>query len=600
MLLRDQASRKTPAQVPAPSKEQTDSGADVKAATSRGVLAENPDPRLILTSIGELVYDWDIATDKLRWGPNVADVLGPIAQADISSGLAYGQRLTRQSVTSRYEAIFDSGATDDGYGALYKAVYELASPPDGGETVWIEDCGRWFQGPDRRPARAQGVVRIITERRERERLLSRRSLFDPLTGSLNRASFVTMTEKLLPQAVRDRKPFAILLVAIENLFALNRNYGYDAGDEIIAGLASRLSSILRAGDIVARHGGNKFALALMDCGADQCLAAAQRVVDEVAAAPFTTAAGVIPAAVRIGAVIAPRDGRSVQILFQHAEEALDFARQSASLRLALFETSLAREDRRHRTLQIADSIVSALNQRRIELAYQPIVHADTGALSYYEALLRIRLADGQVIAPGAILPVAEKAGLIRLLDRRVLDLALERLAADEELRLSVNASMATLQDPEWPNLFASALASHPGIGERLTLEITETTMIDDFDATRRVISACKQLGVKVAIDDFGAGHTSFRNLRELAFDVVKIDGVFIQNIANSEDDRFFVRTLVSLAHHLGIEVVAEWVEDQATAQILREIGVNYLQGALYGQAAVDAPRSDEPGDVAGN
>jgi diguanylate cyclase (GGDEF)-like protein len=591
MLSRGPSSRKMLVpKVPASAKDRIQPAAD--SAGVKETHADDLDPRLILTSIGELVYHWDIATDKLSWGPNVTDVLGPIAtQGDISTGLTYGQYLTPQSITSRYEAIFNSEARDDGYGALYKAVYELASPDDSGRTLWIEDCGRWFQGPDRRPASAQGVVRVVTERREKERLLSRRSLFDALTGALNRASLAIMVEKLLPQAIRDRQSFAVLLVAIENLFALNRNYGYDAGDEVIAGLAVRLRSILRAADIVGRHAGNKFAVVVMDCDADQCQAAAQRIVEEVAAAPFSTSAGTIPAAVRIGAVVAPQDGRSAQILFQHAEEALDFARQERGGRVVFFEASLSRRDDRLHTLQVADSIISALNQHRVELAYQPIVRADTGALAYYEALLRIRLPDGEMVSPGAILPVAEKAGLVRMLDHRVLDLAVARLAADDELRISVNASMATLCDPEWPNLLANALAGRPGLGARLTLEITETTMIEDFETTRRLIAACKRLGVKVAIDDFGAGHTSFRNLRELAFDVVKIDGVFIQNIARSEDDRFFVRTLVNLAQHLGIEVVAEWVEDEATAKILREIGVDYFQGALFGQAKIRGPES---------
>jgi EAL domain-containing protein (putative c-di-GMP-specific phosphodiesterase class I) len=173
---------------------------------------------------------------------------------------------------------------------------------------------------------------------------------------------------------------------------------------------------------------------------------------------------------------------------------------------------------------------------------------------------------------------------VRLLDYRVLDIAISHLIASPDLRVSINASMATLHDPEWPELFTNALTIHPDIGERLILEITETSMIDDFETARRLIALCKRHGVKTAMDDFGAGHTSFRNLRDLAFDLVKIDGVFVQNIAHSEDDRFFVHTLIELAHHIGMKVVAEWVEDEETARILRELGVDFLQGALFGQA----------------
>jgi diguanylate cyclase (GGDEF)-like protein len=547
--------------------------------------SEAPDPRSILSSIGELIYDWNIVTDKLNWGANVAEVLGPIAKADISTGLAFAQRVTSRSVTSRYDSIFGSSAKDDGYGALYEAVYELT--PDGGgdgDTIWVEDCGRWFQGSDGRPSRAQGVIRIVTERHEQERLLSIRSHFDPLTGVLNRMSLSDQLERLLAQDDGERKPFAILLAGVENLVALNRTYGYDIGDEVITALAGRLRSVLRAEDTIARYAGGKFALILETCDAKKAKTAAQRLLSAVAETAFKTSAGAIPLAVRIGAVIAPRDGHSAQILLQRAEEALDFARLHKAERFAIFESSLAREECRVRSLEISDGIVSALNERRVELAFQPIVHASSGVLAFHEALLRIRLADDKIVTPGAILPVAEKAGLVRLLDYRVLDIAVSHLVADPNLRISVNASMSTLHDPEWPELFKNALTIHPDIGERLILEITETTMIEDFDTARRLIALCKRYGVKTAMDDFGAGHTSFRNLRDLAFDLVKIDGVFVQNITHSEDDRFFVHTLIELAHHVGMKVVAEWVEDEESAQILRELGVDYLQGALYGQA----------------
>jgi len=545
-----------------------------------------PDPRRILSSIGELVYDWDLVTDRLEWGPNLAEALGPIACADLSSGHAFGERLSVDSTVSRYEAVLRSESADEGAGAPYQIVYGLTPPRElgAGPTVWVEDTGRWFKGADGRPARAHGVIRVITDRHEKERQLALSSQFDPLTGAMNRSHLDEHVTRLLIRAERDRKPFAVMLAALENLFVLNRTYGYDGGDDVIAGLAKRLRENIRATDLVARHAGNKFALVLENCDAEQSRLAAQRLLDAVAATPFETSAGPIPATIRIGGVIAPREGRTPQALFQHAEEALDVARQRNGARFVAYTASLAREDSRLRALQVADSIVSALNERRVELAFQPIVHASNGRIAFYEALLRVRLADGSVVTPGAILPIAEKAGLVRLLDQRVMELAIQRLALDPALRVSVNCSIATLFDPEWPQELGAAVKANPGVAERLTVEITETSMIEDFDTVRHLIATCRRFGVKVAMDDFGAGHTSFRNLRELAFDLVKIDGAFIRNIANSADDRFFVRTLIDLAHHLELEIVAEWVEDEDTARLLREWGADYFQGALFGSA----------------
>ena len=140
---------------------------------------------------------------------------------------------------------------------------------------------------------------------------------------------------------------------------------------------------------------------------------------------------------------------------------------------------------------------------------------------------------------------------------------------------------------DFPGRFHAALARTPGLGERLIVEITETAAISDLDRTRKIITMLKESGARVAMDDFGAGHTSFRNLRGLDFDIIKIDGAFVQNIARSSDDRFFVRTLLDLANHLGIATVAEWVEDEETANLLRGWGVTYFQGELYGRARAE-------------
>lgn len=545
-----------------------------------------PDPRLILPSIGEVVYEWDIGADRLTWGPNLVETLGEVAQGELGMGCAYGERISRDSVATRYGAVMQSGATDPGDGVPYQVVYWLTRPRElgPGPVVWVEDTGRWFAGADGKPARAHGVVRIVTERHEAERKLALGARIDPLTGALNRAQLGEQLARFLQASERSRKPFAVLLVAVENLFALNRTYGYDAGDEVVAGLARRLRDNIRACDAIGRHAGNKLSVLLENCGTEEMRSAALRLIDVVGLTAFETSAGPIPATIRIGGVIAPREGRNAQVIFQHAEEALDVARQGAGKRFVAYTASLAREDARLRALQVADSIVSALNDHRVELAFQPIVHAASGRIAFHEALLRVRLPDGAAASPGALLPVAEKAGLVCLLDQRVMELALERLVAEPELRISVNCSLHTVLDPEWPERLAAATAANPGVADRLIVEITETAMIEDFDTTRALIAACKRLGVKVAMDDFGAGHTSFRNLRDLAFDIVKIDGAFIRNIATSEDDRFFVRTLIDLANHLSLKVVAEWVEDEATAKILRDWGVDYLQGAHFGCA----------------
>jgi EAL domain-containing protein (putative c-di-GMP-specific phosphodiesterase class I) len=157
------------------------------------------------------------------------------------------------------------------------------------------------------------------------------------------------------------------------------------------------------------------------------------------------------------------------------------------------------------------------------------------------------------------------------------------------LRASVNVSPASTTDPTWWNGLGGLLRAHSGVGERLTIEITETAAIRDIDEARGFVTRVKDLGCKIAIDDFGAGYTSCRNLRKLGVDIVKIDGAFIQDIARSEDDRAFAHTLIDLAHRLGLKTVAEWVRDEQAANLLRDWGCDYLQGELVGLASTERP-----------
>ena len=177
-----------------------------------------------------------------------------------------------------------------------------------------------------------------------------------------------------------------------------------------------------------------------------------------------------------------------------------------------------------------------------------------------------------------MVPVAERLGLVRLLDHRVLELVVSELVAAPTLQASVNVSPASTTDPDWWTGLGSLLRTHAGVAERLIVEITESAAIHDIDETRGFVARVKDLGCRIAIDDFGAGYTSFRNLRKLGVDIVKIDGAFVQNLIRSEDDRAFVRTLIDLARRLGLATVAEWVQDERHRQDARSLGLRVPAG----------------------
>ena len=546
-----------------------------------------PDPRQILDSLGETVYDWDLHSDRIRWGPNAAAVFGLGNAEAIGAGRLYADCLSHDSESSRQEAIFRAASQGGAEGGAFRIRYGFVPPDRPREaTIWIEDAGRWFAGPDGRPARAHGLVRVLADQGRPERQLAAPTRFDPLSGALNRASLFEQTAHFFTQATKRKQNFAALLVAVDNLFALNRTLGYDVADEAIAGLARRLRGNCRERDLIARYAGGKFALVLENCDKAEMIAAGERLIEVVGGTPFDTSAGPASLSLRIGGAVAPRGGRAAHVLFQHAEQALDRARKPNAPRFVAFEPSAAREDARMRARKIAEEIRAALDDDRIVIALQPLVHAASGRPAFYEALVRLRRPDGALVPPAAILPTAEKSGLIQRIDQRVLDLALKKLEREPDLRLAANLSGPSLRDPDFLARLCAMLEARPEVARRLTLEFSETCAMEDAEAATRAIAMLKRSGARVAMDDFGAGHTSFRNLRRFDFDLVKIDGAFVQNLSTSTDDRFFVRTLVDLVRHLGLPVVAEWVEDAATADLLRQWGVDYFQGDFFGAAAV--------------
>ncbi len=552
---------------------------------------ELPNPRAILTSIGEVVYDWDIATDMMHWGPNLDDVLGAAAGLHLQNGSSFTQFVSPESPGRRDEAVAAAAPLDNGAGAPFRTQYGLMLPhaADGEwHQIWLEDSGRVFCGPDRKPLRVHGVVRLIQERGSREIQCRSPTVFDALTGAFERRIFVERLTRALNAKDLGQGAIAVMLVEVQTLGRINKAHGFDAGDEVLSGLADLVRARLRSSDCLGRYAGACFGVLMQNCDAEQVRMAAERLSKAIEGCAIATSVGPLATSVKIGLCISGPQARSTQSLLHNAEAALEKAQRSPTTSVVMFDGDQSLAERRLRNARIADDIVAALNERRIKLALQPIVDAKTGRPHFHEALMRMVDRDGKAIAPGHVFPVAEEAGLVGLIDHRILELVLAQLVAEPSLTIAINTSSRTLADRDWPRHLAAALSLHEGIAARLIVEITETSAIEDIEATCNVVQAMKALGVRVAMDDFGAGHTSFRNLRKLDVDILKIDGAFMPNLMTSPDDRYFVRTMVSLAHHLGILVVAEWVETRETAALLAEWGADLLQGHLFGRAELVA------------
>ena len=541
-----------------------------------------PDAAEVLRSIGEAAYEWRLDTDALLWSGNAASLLG----RDIASGRSFAQKIDAKDGQSRHDVVNQAAQSDAGEGVPYQVQYVFRHDD---EKIWLEDTGRWFAGADGKPLRALGTVRAINARHAREAELLRLAKFDPLTGEMNRLHLTEVLGEKFGEAIRSRVSCGFLLVAIDHLGNLNDAYGFDAAEEVIAQVAKRIRARLRGKDYLGRFSGNKFGVLLTSCTAEELAVAADRLLAGVRDETFATAAGPVAATVTIGGVTAPRHARTVPEILSRAQDALHAARAKRHGSFAAYLPNVERDALRRDSVRAADEIVAALNERRIVLAYEPVVEAKSRKVAFYECLMRVHRPDGRLAHANEIIPAAERVGLIRMLDYRVLELVVAELAAAPGLTASVNVSPTSTVDPDWWAGLVALLRVHASAAERLIIEITETATIHDVAEARGFVTRVKDLGCRIAIDDFGAGNTSFRNLRKLGVDIVKIDGAFVQNIVKSDDDRAFVHALIDLSHRLGLQTVAEWVQDEQAAQLVSAWGCDCLQGALIGLASDARP-----------
>lgn len=538
--------------------------------------------------LGEATYSWNIETDHMTWSLDAAPIFGLREMAPLGTGSTFATLVDQASPTSRHAEIFESDRRDQGTGVAFAARYLVNPAP--GVRFWVEDNGRWFANEAGRPRLVHGLCRRVLAPTAEEMALVTKRHFDPATGALTRADFCNALAHAIDANARDSRGLVVMMVAIDDLAQLNRTYGYQVGDEVIAAVVRRLRGMIRRRDILGRYATNKIGLILAPSLAEHMDFVASRLLSGIRSTPIDTSVGPISTSVHIGGVAVPLEAKTTMEALHACEEALTEAGERNDTSFAAFSSNPDTQSRRSTNRESTDIVLSALNERRIRLAYQPIITSASGEVAMYESLVRMVTPEGEWLGAAHIVPVAERLGFLHLIDHRVTELALATLRERPDITLTVNVGVATALHPDWMAAFRAQLALDPSVARRLIVEITETSLIEDINAARALIEGIKEMGARVAIDDFGAGHTSFRNMRLLPIDILKIDGTFIKNLARSADDRFFVQTLLQLARHLKIETVAEWVQDEETATLLTSWRVEYLQGDFLGVAQDGVPR----------
>jgi len=536
--------------------------------------ARHPQPAQSAEPTLQALFEYDPATSLLSWSdPALAARLldAPVAATTVSQA-DFEKRIVAGDIAARTLAF--AGDIQN-----YACEYQISRAS--GEAHWIEERGGWVGAGDAR--RLIGVILSIESQKNRDAHLAWLAENDELTGVMNRAQMRARLDEALKDSRHASRPGAYLLAGVDDVGAINADFGFDVADEVIVECSRRLRAALGPDDLIGRVAGTKFGILLLDADSARVRDVCVKLLNAMREHVIETQKGGVASSLSIGAVETPRVADTAHKAMACAEAALDQAKRIGRSSWSSFSEKTEVVSMRRRNTHMSDVILTALNERRVRLAFQPIV-ADLGEPpTKFECLIRMRAEDGREVQAPEFIPVAEKLGLVHLLDRRVLELAINTLAACPNMKLNVNVSMETVKDPVWADGYLSVMRANESLARRITVELTETQVIDAIDASIEFVAEIKKVGASFGIDDFGAGYTSFRNLKALDIDILKIDGSFVTGVASSRENQLFVRTLLDLARNFGMKTVAEWVDNEADAMLLKGLGVDFLQGYLIGK-----------------
>jgi diguanylate cyclase (GGDEF)-like protein len=409
---------------------------------------------------------------------------------------------------------------------------------------------------------------------------------DTLTGLINRREFEQRLERTLLSALQQDREHALCYMDLDQFKVINDTCGHAAGDELLRQLALMLKGHLRERDTLARLGGDEFALLLENCSIPDALEVADTFRAEVQRFRFKWGDRIFAIGMSVGMVAINSDSSTAADLLSAADAACYVAKDRGRNQIHLYESRDIDLVRHRGEMQWVTRIQRALEEHRLRLSWQEIRRTDgtVEPIRHVELLLRMADDDGSEILPMAFIPAAERYSIMPALDSWVIEETLhvcQRYLADKrELHclFAVNLSGASLKDPEFRRVLLERLQENPALGPHLCFEITETAAIGNLAVVNEFIEAMREFGCSFALDDFGSGLSSFTYLKNLKVDYLKIDGAFVRDITSNPIDRSMVEAIHHIGHQMGLKTVAEYVESDATRAMLREIGVDYVQG----------------------
>ncbi len=413
------------------------------------------------------------------------------------------------------------------------------------------------------------------------------SIRDPLTGLYNRRKFQEFMQYEIIRATRHQRGFSVIMIDLDNFKYINDTFGHPIGDMVLKELSTMLAEGLRRGDVLARLGGDEFAIILPETPSANGFQVAKKLHEALAGREFELPVGKIRSTASFSMVSFPEDGQTEAQIYSAMDVVLYKAKTRGKNQVMTAESE---EDRSMMSIfKQGEFLRKAIRENRIEVFLQPLVDVRTREPMAFESLVRIR--DGEIIIPAEeFIEVAEDLGLAKELDREVFRKGLAHYAViakkHPNVKMFFNLFPRSFSDIEWVRGMPEMIRSAGVPCESIVLEITEREALPNLTHVRAVIEELRAYRISVALDDFGSGFSSFLYLKYLSIDYVKIEGSFVRNIVADERDRIIVEQINSMAHQFGLKTVAEFVEDEMTASLLAEIGVDFAQGYHYGRPAL--------------
>ena len=542
----------------------------------------------LVEQIPAIVYI-DVADESMSStyvSPQIEDILGVTPQAYLDDPDLWSSMLHPDDRASAIETYTTGRET----GEPFTMEYRLIAPD--GRVVWFQDSALVLKDADGRPSLIQGVMLDVTERKQAEARLAFLAYHDSLTSLPNKAMFDELLELALARADRHEHGVAVLTLDVDNFKLVNDSLGHEAGDRLIAALAERLRGATRETDLVARQGGDEFLLLLADidpssgpAGTDGVTMAATQVADRVEhllESPFELDGTELYASVSIGISLYPADAADAGGLLRNADAAMFRAKQSGPGGYVMHH---ADDSDARSKLSLSTRLRKAVDQQSWTLHYQPLIELGTGDMYGVEALIRWPDPNGGMVAPGEFIPLAEEMGLIDAIGGWVVEEigrqdAIWR-AEGIELEVGFNLSPRQLWQDDPVGRIARQIRAAGMDPARVTVEITESTAMNDPDHTLEVLHGFKDEGLRLAIDDFGTGYSSLSRLRYMPVDVLKIDRTFVREVNSDPQSASMVSAIIALANNLGMEPLAEGIETENEWRFLADRGCPFGQGFYF-------------------